>query len=223
MAAWALLIVGWLLIWQDHSVWGVLCIALFAVLQWAKRAAKSGQEPEEATEWRKTDWLSQPIEMAHAGDSDRQIGGVGELGMGGPSFWTLLLRDGAIVHGACAAPQDVDDGKLRLIPTRSREGEELTVYEPAARAMYALPALTDRELGALAAGSVEALVRLRATCRQVEATPLHLVRGLWVPQWVADPADRLEITLPSGRVLAARAMLPADLRQADDPAALLHT
>ncbi|WP_256376334.1 MULTISPECIES: hypothetical protein [unclassified Serratia (in: enterobacteria)] len=42
MAAWALLIVGWLLIWQDHPVWGGLCIALFAVLQWAKRAAKSG-------------------------------------------------------------------------------------------------------------------------------------------------------------------------------------
>ncbi|MGK0664034.1 hypothetical protein [Serratia marcescens] len=223
MAAWALLIVGWLLIWQDYPVWGVLCIALFAVLQWAKYAAKSGQEPEEAAEWRKTDWRSQPIEMVHAGDSDRQIGGVGELGMGGPNFWTLLLRDGAVVHGACAAPQDVDDGKLRLIPTRSREGEGLTVYEPAARMMYALPALTDREQDALAAGSAEALARLRARCRQAEATSLHLVRGLWVPQWVADPADRLEITLASGRVLAARSMLPADLRQADDPAALLHT
>ena len=222
MAAWALLIVGWLLIWQDHPVFGVLCIALFAVLQWAKYAAKSAQDPEEAAEWRKTDWRSQPIEMAHAGDSDRQIGGVGELGMGGPSFWTLLLRDGAIVHGACAAPQDVDGGKLRLIPTRSREGEELTVYEPAARAMYALPALTDREQEALAAGAAEALARLRARCRQAEATSLHLVRGLWVPQWVEDPADRLEITLLSGRVLAARSMLPADLRQADDPAALLH-
>ncbi|HEI9785621.1 TPA: hypothetical protein SLN38_005160, partial [Serratia marcescens] len=138
MAAWAFLIVGWGLIWQDHPIFGVLCIALFAVLQWVKYAAKGVQDPEEAAEWRKTDWHSQPIEMAHAGDSDRQIGGVGELGMGGPSFWTLLLRDGAIVHGACAAPQDVDDGKLRLIPTRSREGEGLTVYEPAARMMYAL-------------------------------------------------------------------------------------
>ncbi|MEX5714895.1 hypothetical protein IC615_09470 [Serratia ureilytica] len=100
MAAWALLIVGWLLIWQDHSVWGVLCIALFAVLQWAKRAAKSGQEPEEATEWRKTDWRSQPIEMAHAGDSDRQIGGVGELGMGGPSFLDAAAARGRL----CMAP-----------------------------------------------------------------------------------------------------------------------
>lgn len=102
--------------------------------------------------------------------------------MGGPSFWTLLLRDGAIVHGACAAPQDVDGGRLRLIPTRSREGEGLTVYEPAARAMYALPALTDRELEAVAGGSAEALARLRASCRQAVATPLRQVRGLWVPQ-----------------------------------------
>lgn len=222
MAAWTLLIVGWVLIWQDHPIVGVLCIALFAVLQWAKYAAKGAQDPEEAAEWRKTDWRSQPIEMAHAGDCNRQIGGVGELGMGGPSFWTLLLRDGAMVHGACAEPQDVDGGRLRLIPTRSREGEGLTVYEPAARVMYALPALTDREQGALAAGSAEALARLRAKCRQVEATPLRQVRGLWVPQWIEEPTDRLEITLPSGRALAARLMLPPDLRYADDPAALLH-
>ena len=60
------------------------------------------------------------------------------------------------MHSACAAPQDVEDGKLRLIPTRSREGEGLTVYEPAARMMYALPALTDREQAALAAGSAQA-------------------------------------------------------------------
>ena len=222
MAAWALLIVGWLLIWRDYPIFGVLCIALFAVLQWAKYVAKGAQDPEEAAEWRKTDWRSQPIEMAHAGDSDRQIGGVGELGMGGPNFWTLLLRDGAIVHSACAAPQDVEDGKLRLIPTRSREGEGLTVYEPAARMMYALPALTDREQAALAAGSAQALARLRARCRQAEATPLRQVRGLWVPQWAEDPADRLAIALPSGRALAARSMLPTDLRHADDPAALLH-
>lgn len=142
--------------------------------------------------------------------------------MGGPNFWTLLLRDGAIVHSACAAPQDVDGGKLRLIPTRSREGEGVTVYEPAARMMYALPALTDREQAALAAGSAEALARLRARCRQAEATPLRQVRGLWVPQWAEDPADRLAIALPSGRALAARSMLPMDLRHADDPAALLH-
>lgn len=187
------------MIWRDYPIFGVLCIALFAVLQWAKYVAKGAQDPEEAAEWRKTDWRSQPIEMAHAGDSDRQIGGVGELGMGGPNFWTLLLRDGAIVHSACAAPQDVEDGKLRLIPTRSREGEGLTVYEPAARMMYALPALTDREQAALAAGSAQALARLRARCRQAEATPLRQVRGLWVPQWAEDPADRLAIALPSGR------------------------
>lgn len=88
--------------------------------------------------------------------------------------------------------------------------------------MYALPALTDREQDALAAGTAEALARLRARCRQAEATPLHLVRGLWVPPWTEDPADRLEIALPNGRVLAARLMLPANLRLADDPAALLH-
>ncbi|OKB68245.1 hypothetical protein BHU62_03300 [Serratia marcescens] len=222
MAAWALLIVGWLLIWQGHPIVGVLCIALFALLQWGKYAAKGAQEPEEAAAWRKTDWRSQPIEMAHAGDGDRQIGGVGELGMGGPHFWTLLLRDGAIVHGACAAPQDVDGGKLRLIPTRSRQGEGLTVYEPAARMMYALPALADLEQEALAAGTGEALARLRARCRQANATPLHQVRGLWVPRWVEDPADRLEIALPSGRLLAAFSTLPLDLRHADDPAALLH-
>ena len=98
----------------------------------------------------------------------------------------------------------------------------MTVYEPAARMMYALPALTDREQAALAAGSAEALARLRARCRQAEATPLRQVRGLWVPQWAEDPADRLAIALPSGRALAARSMLPTDLRHADDPAALLH-
>ncbi|MDU7770139.1 MAG: hypothetical protein E7K05_24380 [Serratia marcescens] len=32
MAAWAFLIVGWLLIWRDYPIFGALCIALFAVL-----------------------------------------------------------------------------------------------------------------------------------------------------------------------------------------------
>lgn len=100
MAAWALLIVGWVLIWQDHPVWGVLCIALFAVLQWVKYAAKSEQEPEEAAEWRKTDWYSQPIEMAHAGDSDRQIGGVGELAWAAPAFGRCCCATGRL----CMAP-----------------------------------------------------------------------------------------------------------------------
>ena len=100
MAARALLIVGWLLIWRDYPIFGVLCIALFAVLQWAKYVAKGAQDPEEAAEWRKTDWRSQPIEMAHAGDSDRQIGGVGELGMGGPNFGRCCCATGRL----CIAP-----------------------------------------------------------------------------------------------------------------------
>lgn len=45
MAAWAFLIVGWLLIWRDYPIFGALCIALFAVLQWAKYAAKGVQNP----------------------------------------------------------------------------------------------------------------------------------------------------------------------------------
>jgi hypothetical protein len=89
--------------------------------------------------------------------------------------------------------------------------------------LYALVSPICIDEAALAAGSAGALAQLRAACRRANATPLHPVRGLWVPQWQVEPADRLQAWLPSGRSLAARSLLPADLRHAGDPAALLHT
>ncbi|WP_375056862.1 hypothetical protein [Zobellella sp. DQSA1] len=172
--------------------------------------------------WRKTHWQSRIVDMMYPADVDRQIGGVGEVGMGGPTFWTLLLRDGAVVGSASAWPQDVAGGELRLIPARSREGTFFNVYEPAKRTLYTLGADARIDEAALAAGAADALARLRHACRHATAvTPLHPVHGLLVPLDLTEPAERLKRVLPSGRLLEACSCLPGDLRHADDPMALL--
>ncbi|MEX0633541.1 hypothetical protein M8494_21825 [Serratia ureilytica] len=79
-------IVGWLLIWRDYPIFRRV------VHHAVRRAAMEPNTPQKACKTEKRYGVAQdrlafaPIEMTHAGDSDRQIGGVGELGMGGPSF-----------------------------------------------------------------------------------------------------------------------------------------
>jgi len=88
--AYFLFIVGWILIWQHYGVLGVICLAIFALLQWRKYLSQPSNT--NLSSLTKTEWDSSLAEMTHAADIDRQIGSVGEVGMGGPAFWTLLLR-----------------------------------------------------------------------------------------------------------------------------------
>ncbi|MEX0633540.1 hypothetical protein M8494_21820 [Serratia ureilytica] len=78
----------------------------------------------------------------------------------------------------------MDGGRLRLIPTRSREGEGadgLRTCRLGAMRVSRCLRRTDASWKQWPGGSAEALARLRASRRAV-ATPLRQVRGLWVPQ-----------------------------------------
>jgi hypothetical protein len=132
---------------------------------------------------------------------DRQIGGVGEIGMGGPNYWTMLLADGAMLGGVCGGVSDV--GRLRVALTLTRQGETLQVYDPDAQVIHTLdpaPRTANDE------------ARLREACRRaVRSVALRSVRGLRLEDAV-EPPERLTLTLPSGRTLEARLVLPDDLR-----------
>jgi len=181
----------------------------------------------------KADWASRGPTPAtlhgHAGAQDRRIGGVGEIGMGGPSYWTLLLRDGALLHGVCSAVHDLDGGRLRIALGQTRHGNPLLVYDVAAACIHVLESIQDgRTPDALfrdaCADPVGHAGPVRAACvRAARTIALHTVLGLRVPR--ADhphaPAERLVRPLRDGRVLQAQLLLPADLRGAADPERLL--
>jgi hypothetical protein len=132
---------------------------------------------------------------------DRQIGGVGEIGMGGPNYWTMLLADGAMLGGVCGGVSDV--GRLRVALTLTRQGETLQVYDPDAQVIHTLdpaPRTANDEAW-----------RREACRRAVRSVALRSVRGLRLEDAV-EPPERLTLTLPSGRTLEARLVLPDDLR-----------
>jgi hypothetical protein len=141
--------------------------------------------------------ITQPVGV------DRQIGGVGEIGMGGPNFWTMLLADGAMLDGVCGGLSDV--GGLRVAPTQARHGEQLQVYDVAAQVIYTLDP---------APRTIDDEALLRATCgKAVRSVALRPVRGLRLPvEADSEPPERLTRALPSGRKLEARLLLPDDLR-----------
>lgn len=149
---------------------------------------------------------------------DRQVGGVGEIGMGGPNFWTVLLADGAMPQGVCGAVRDLP-GPLRIALTQSRQGLRLQVYDVAAQVIHTLdPAPgqpTPEDLEDLAVRSpAKAADLVRAACRRAtETVSLVSIRGLRLPEGsFQDPAPVLTRRLPSGRQLEAHCLLPADLR-----------
>lgn len=150
--------------------------------------------------------LTQPVGV------DRQIGGVGEIGMGGPNYWTLLLADGALLDSVCGGVTNV--GRLRVAPTLTRQGETLQVYDPDAQVIYTL------DPSPQVLGDEDAL---RAACRgAVSSVALRLMRGLRLPAEASEaPAERLTHVLPSGRTLEARLLLPDDLRGTDEVGGLL--
>ena len=221
MTAWVFLILGWVLIFFHYPISGALLISFFFLSQWAKHQADN-QKPV-TVEQSKKQWHSKLNIRQHKADCDREIGCVGELGMGGPQFWDLMLRDGAIVHSACGAPLDLDDGKLRLIPTRSRQGQGLTLYIPAEKLMYDMPGITDKMWQELHSDPEPVISYLRAKIYQGPAIPLHYVRGLWLTNAYTEPTELLEVTLNCGRELKARSMLPVDLRYTEDPLRLLFS
>lgn len=177
------------------------------------RAAKDGDLS--------ADWRSYPVTpetlLTQPVGVDRQIGGVGEIGMGGPSFWTMLLADGAILGGVCGAIRDV--GSLRTALTQDREGLSLQVYDVQAQVIYSLLSgpglLSPEDLDAAAAKSpTNAEALLRHACRHAAtAVRLRSVHGLRLPVDAGPAPEPLLVrALSSGRKLEARLLLPADLR-----------
>lgn len=166
------------------------------------------------------EWRSYPITpeslMTQPMDVDRQIGGVGEIGMGGPNFWSMLLADGAILGGVCGVVRTA--GALRTALSRDRQGLTLQVYDAHAQVIFTLTEswrISPEDLDAAVARSPTAAEPLlRKACEHAATTVrLHTVRGLRLPI-DAGPAPEpvLTRTLSSGRRLEARLLLPADLR-----------
>jgi hypothetical protein len=178
------------------------------------------------------DWRSFPLTpealMTQPMGVDRQIGGVGEIGMGGPNFWTMLLADGAILGGVCGPVRNA--GALRTALTQDRQGLRLQVYDVEAQVIHTLTAgrgrMTPDDLDAAVAKSPsEAEPLLREACRHaVETVRLHSVHGLRLPiDSGPAPEPLLTRALSGGRRLEARLLLPADLRGTVEVGGLLSS
>jgi len=177
------------------------------------------------------EWRSSPITpeslMTQPMGVDRQIGSVGEIGMGGPSVWSVLLADGAILGGVCGAVRTA--GALRTALGCDRQGLTLQIYDAQAQVIYTLTdtwRISTEDLDALVARSpTTAEPLLRKACQHAATTVrLHTVHGLRLPIDAGSaPEPVLTRTLSSGRRLEARLLLPADLRATIEVANLLRS
>jgi hypothetical protein len=172
-------------------------------------------------------WYSLPPSDAdlygHERPEPRSVGGLGEIGMGGPEFWSVLLPDGAQMDGVCSEVLALEDGRLQIALLRRRSGMALIAYQPEAHRIDSLERLGAEAVFDLAARDpAQAAPMVRAALESgADTTWLHRQRGLWVDSAAPVAPERLERRLPRGRLLEARLMLPTDLRGARDPHALL--
>lgn len=164
---------------------------------------------------------------------DRQVGGVGEIAMGGPNYWTMLLADGAMLHGVCGPVTDVPPGPgggpLRIALTQARDGLRLQVYDIDAQVIHTLepgPGRPSPEALADVASRTPAKAAplLREACRHAaDSVTLAPVLGLRLPAHEAKvPPPLLARALADGRRLEARLLLPDDLRATEEADRLLH-
>ncbi len=157
----------------------------------------------------------------------------GELGMGGPAYGTLMLRDGAIVEGVSTAGSHDASGEwlalagsaLRVASGYSDRSEAVIVYDEADKRVMHLLAIVPslfwqelherRQLG----GDAEAAMWLRDIPSR--STTLRPCRGLWLeqehPALAAGVPQVLRHVLPDARVLKAIPLLPDDLRLTAHP------
>jgi hypothetical protein len=160
----------------------------------------------------------------YASNADREVGLRGEIAMGGPEYWDLLLRDGAILEGVCSDAFDLDGGRLRIALQQSRHTKPLLAYDVDAQRIYTIEedyrGLTPEELmnQALADPLRDGSLVRQACSDAAKFVELHIVHGLRVSKkdYAAPPA-RLAHSLRNGRLLEARLLLPPDLRGARDP------
>lgn len=157
----------------------------------------------------------------------------GELGMGGPAYGTVMLRDGAIVEGVSTAGSHDASGEwqalagsaLRVASGYSDRSEAVIVYDEADKRVMHLQAIVPslfwqelherRHLG----GDAEAAMWLRDLPGR--STTLRPCRGLWLeqehPALAAGLPQVLRHVLPDARVLQAIPLLPDDLRLTAHP------
>jgi hypothetical protein len=172
-------------------------------------------------------WYSLPPADAdlygHERPEPRHVGALGEIAMGGPEFWSVLLPDGAQLDGVCSEVLALDDGALQIALLRRRSGMALIAYQPQAQRIDSVEHLDAGAIFDLAARDpAQAAWKVRAALGQgADTTWLHQQYGLWVDRALPPAPERLERRLPRGRLLEARLLLPADLRGARDPHALL--
>lgn len=233
-----LLLTGWILIWRDMPLPGVVLLALFAWHSWRRHlrggdgasGSGGGWASSRASATAGWDWRSEPLPptlfTTHPPSEERQIGGIGEIGMGGPIFWSQLLRDGALLDGVCSEVLDLDGGRLRLAQRRTRGGgTQLLAYDGERQLIHLLPVsandtllfeeAANRPTPALAA-------KVRQACLHSEHTQaLHRVHGILVPASEPAPAPMLQHRLANGSLLEARLMLPEDVSRTPDPHGLL--
>ena len=162
----------------------------------------------------------------------------GELGMGGPTFSTQMLRDGAIVegistqgnHDASGEWLDLAGTPLRLAAGWIDRVEAVIAYDERHKRVLhlssCLPSQFWQELGERR--QQESDVDAAAWVRGLPGTGTSLqpYRGLWLaegdPVLAAPPPRQLRHVLPDGRMLQADLLLPDDLRLTAHPALFIH-
>ena len=175
-----------------------------------------------------------PLDADLAGQEsagDRLIGAPEELRRDGPFVGTFLLADGLILQDIDPRIHTLDDGRLRVALQYDRTCQaSVVVFDREASCLYTLgqiyPGMAiapDAAFDRVSSGSSQAIAFLRAAFpHATRKVVLHKVLGLLVDQATPAPPAYLTRRLRNGSLLAARLLLPADLRGASDPGRMLE-
>lgn len=158
----------------------------------------------------------------------------GEICMGGPAYCDYLFADGVLLQGLGSSCRFSHDGRYFAAPVPSRNQWVLVIFDRHSRRLYrcadegSLWELDDFTAQAISGRysplgpNAPVSLNLAQLLEQAEALDLQPVQDLWLtPEWLAEmPAAVLDWpNSAAGHRLQGQLILPASLRELDDPLA----
>lgn len=156
----------------------------------------------------------------------------GEICMGGPTYCDYLFPDGVLLQGLGSSSRFSSDGRYFAAPVPSRDQWGLVIFDRHSRRLYRcseegslweIDGFGEQSISGRHSPLVHnAEVRLSMTqlLEQAESVELQAVQDLWLPpEWLEQmPAAVIDWpTSPAGQRLQGQLVLPASLRELDDP------
>ncbi|MBK5145377.1 hypothetical protein I2494_16945 [Budviciaceae bacterium BWR-B9] len=156
---------------------------------------------------------------------DDRLVSWGEIAMGGPEYFTYLLRDGALIQDISSEWVDLAEGQYRIAMMDARKNQRWVIYSESDRCLYFFdaPELTKRYLQLV--NSPKSMPLLLESLTLGTKVMLREFRGIWLlPELVpASIPEKLSYQLNSGAILEARLALPTNLRTLCSPERVLNS